>query len=151
MISITPYLSIPENELEYTASRSSGPGGQHVNKTSTKITLRFDIAGSPSLSPRQKVLLLDSLRNRSPGQAFSSFRHRRPAVRRITAKSPLLVLSASFSAHSNANPSERKPAPHGPARNGASRAKKSRPRKKSCEKIQPHANKLLCIDQLGCA
>ncbi|MFP4316778.1 MAG: alternative ribosome rescue aminoacyl-tRNA hydrolase ArfB [Desulfovibrionales bacterium] len=64
MISITPYLSIPENELEYTASRSSGPGGQHVNKTSTKITLRFDIAGSPSLSPRQKVLLLDSLRNR---------------------------------------------------------------------------------------
>ena len=48
-IVITPELSIDEAELAFTQARASGPGGQHVNKTSTAIELRFDVRGSPSL------------------------------------------------------------------------------------------------------
>lgn len=54
MIRITRTLSIPENELTFKASRSSGPGGQNVNKVNTRITLLFDLNTSPSLSSRQK-------------------------------------------------------------------------------------------------
>lgn len=64
MIRITDQLSIPEDELRFTASRSSGPGGQHVNKASTRVTLRFDLINSPSLSPDQKQLLLERLPTR---------------------------------------------------------------------------------------
>ena len=64
MIRTTDHLSIPQDELKFTASRSSGPGGQHVNKASTRVTLRFDLANSPSLSPDQKKLLLDRLPTR---------------------------------------------------------------------------------------
>ena len=64
MVRITDHLSIPQDELKFTASRSSGPGGQHVNKASTRVTLRFDVANSPSLSPDQKKLLLDRLPTR---------------------------------------------------------------------------------------
>ena len=48
-IAITPELSIDEAEISVSAARASGPGGQHVNKTSTAIELRFDLRGSPSL------------------------------------------------------------------------------------------------------
>jgi len=64
MIRITDQLLIPQEELKFTASRSSGPGGQHVNKASTRVTLRFDLANSPSLSPDQKQLLLERLPTR---------------------------------------------------------------------------------------
>ena len=64
MIQITDQLSIPEDELRFTSSRSSGPGGQHLNKTSTRVTLRFDLANSPSLSPEQKQLLRERLPTR---------------------------------------------------------------------------------------
>jgi ribosome-associated protein len=58
---ITPSLSIPLNELDYRASRSGGPGGQHVNTSSTRIEVWWDIAGSPSLTPEQRDLLLQRL------------------------------------------------------------------------------------------
>lgn len=64
MIHINDQLSIPKHELNFTASRSSGPGGQHVNKASTRVTLRFDLANSPSLTPDQKQLLLERLPTR---------------------------------------------------------------------------------------
>ena len=64
MIRITDQLSIPEDELKFTASRSRGPGGQHVNKASTRVTLSFDLVNSPSLSPEQKQLLLERLPTR---------------------------------------------------------------------------------------
>ncbi len=53
-IKIDDALSIPVGELEFRASRSSGPGGQHVNKVNSRITLRFDVAGSPGLTDTQK-------------------------------------------------------------------------------------------------
>ena len=54
---ITPWLSIDEDELVERAARASGPGGQHVNKTSTAIELRFDVRGSPSLPEDVKARL----------------------------------------------------------------------------------------------
>ncbi len=64
MIQITERIFIAVEELEFTASHSSGPGGQNVNKLSTKVTLRFDVANSPSLSPEQKELIMRRLRTR---------------------------------------------------------------------------------------
>lgn len=49
MIEVTPAISLAESELSWKAARASGPGGQHVNKTSTAVELRFDVRGSPSL------------------------------------------------------------------------------------------------------
>jgi ribosome-associated protein len=64
MIRITDQLSIPRDELKFTACRSSGPGGQHVNKASTRVTLGFDVINSPSLTPEQKQRVLDGLATR---------------------------------------------------------------------------------------
>jgi ribosome-associated protein len=49
VIEVADGLSIDEDEIEIRHARASGPGGQHVNKTSTAIELRFDVRGSPSL------------------------------------------------------------------------------------------------------
>lgn len=49
MIAVTDGLSIDEDEIEIRHARASGPGGQHVNKTSSAIELRFDVRRSPSL------------------------------------------------------------------------------------------------------
>jgi ribosome-associated protein len=49
MIHITPTIAIDESEIHYEFIRASGPGGQNVNKVSTAVQLRFDVATSPSL------------------------------------------------------------------------------------------------------
>jgi len=51
---ITPSIRIPESELQFSYSRSSGPGGQHVNKTNTKATLKWDVQQSEALPPSVK-------------------------------------------------------------------------------------------------
>ena len=61
---ITDRLFIPEDELLFTASRSSGSGGQNVNKVNTRITLWFDVFKSPSLSEEEKRLILYKLPTR---------------------------------------------------------------------------------------
>jgi ribosome-associated protein len=60
-LEITPQLRLPLSELEYSASRSGGPGGQHVNTSSTRIELWWDIAQSPSLTDEQRAQLLERL------------------------------------------------------------------------------------------
>jgi len=55
---------IPEAELRETASRASGPGGQHVNKTSTRVTLRWNAVRSNALSDTQRARVLERLATR---------------------------------------------------------------------------------------
>jgi ribosome-associated protein len=50
MLRITPALEIPDGEFEFTFARSSGPGGQNVNKVNSKAVLRWSPTVSPSLS-----------------------------------------------------------------------------------------------------
>ena len=57
-------LVIPAGELRASASRSSGPGGQHVNKSNTRVTLRWNIETSEALSDRQRALLRSRLDHR---------------------------------------------------------------------------------------
>lgn len=55
---------IPDAELEIRATRAGGPGGQHVNKASTRVEVVWDVAGSPSLPADLKNRLLTRLRTR---------------------------------------------------------------------------------------
>jgi ribosome-associated protein len=61
LLDITPDLRLPFAELDYRASRSSGPGGQHVNTSSTRIEVWWDVAQSPTLTPEQRARLLARL------------------------------------------------------------------------------------------
>ena len=55
---VTRTCAIPLPELEWRFTRSGGPGGQHANTSDTRAEVRFDIASSPSLGPRQRARLL---------------------------------------------------------------------------------------------
>ena len=57
MIEVTPDIFLADDEVQVRAVRASGPGGQHVNKVSTAIELRFDVRGSESLPERVRARL----------------------------------------------------------------------------------------------
>ena len=78
MLVVTPRLKIPLREFRFTFARSSGPGGQHVNKVNTKATLRWSVSSSRSLS--------EGVRRRFVA------RYRR----RITSKGELVLTSQRF-------------------------------------------------------
>jgi ribosome-associated protein len=64
LIPINDTVQIPVAELSFRFSTSSGPGGQHVNKSATRVTLLFDVANSPSLPDEVRQRLLTKLANR---------------------------------------------------------------------------------------
>jgi ribosome-associated protein len=64
MIRITDETVISEGDIVYRFSRSAGPGGQNVNKVSTRVTLLFDINKSRGLTAEQKQRLFDRLSSR---------------------------------------------------------------------------------------
>lgn len=64
MIEITDTVTIPLSELSFRFSRSSGPGGQHVNKAETRVELLFDVANSPSLTDEQREQVMRRLSSR---------------------------------------------------------------------------------------
>ena len=64
VLRVSPELVLPLAELEFRATRSGGPGGQHVNTSSTRIEVSWDVAGSPSLTAEQRERLLRKLASR---------------------------------------------------------------------------------------
>lgn len=66
-LAIAPGLDLPRAELEFRASRSGGPGGQHVNTSSTRVEVWWDIAGSPTLSEAHRQRLMTRLGARLDG------------------------------------------------------------------------------------
>ena len=60
-IIVNEHLRIPMSELQYRFSTSSGPGGQHANKASTRVTLIYDVTNSPSLNEELRHVLLKRL------------------------------------------------------------------------------------------
>ncbi len=82
-------VAIPDEELSFSFSRSGGPGGQHVNKVSSRVTLHFDLAQSSSLTDEQKDAVRRTLAPRiskSGVLRVSSQRHRSQAANREDAK-----------------------------------------------------------------
>lgn len=57
-------IDIPEHEFTIRTATSGGPGGQHANKTASKVELRFDVAASDMFTPKQKELVLEKLSGR---------------------------------------------------------------------------------------
>ena len=60
-IQVLASLVIPLEEISFRTSRSKGPGGQHVNRTESKVELCFNVANSPSLSDAQRDRILEKL------------------------------------------------------------------------------------------
>lgn len=67
MLEVSPALRVPLAELEFRATRSGGPGGQHVNTSSTRVEVWWDVAGSPALTEAQRQRLLVRLASRLDG------------------------------------------------------------------------------------
>jgi ribosome-associated protein len=64
LLEITADLRIPVRELTFRASPAGGPGGQHANRSSTRIELWWDVGGSPTLTDSQRALLIQQLARR---------------------------------------------------------------------------------------
>jgi ribosome-associated protein len=64
VLTVNDSLSIPRSELDVRVSRSSGAGGQHVNKTSSRVEIFWNIPGSRALTEEQRARLLDKLSSR---------------------------------------------------------------------------------------
>jgi ribosome-associated protein len=103
MIPITPFLAIDEREIEERFVRSSGPGGQNVNKVSTAVELRFDVRRSSSLPPHVRerlehiagkrmstggILVIDAQRFRSQPQNRADALMRLVSLVREAARQP---------------------------------------------------------------
>jgi ribosome-associated protein len=91
-IQVSSELTVPRDELIFRASRSGGPGGQHVNTSSSRIELVWDLGASPSLNDQQRVYLMRRLASRLDSQGKlrivsqderSQLRNREAAVARF--------------------------------------------------------------------
>ena len=93
---VTPALMIAESELTWRFSRSSGPGGQGVNTTDSRVELVWDAAGSASLTPHQRERILHRLSGRLVGGVLTitASEHRAQVRNRDAARDRLAGLVA---------------------------------------------------------
>lgn len=93
-IAINEQLALPAAELQFRFTTGGGPGGQHVNKTATRVTLLFDVANSTSLDEDTRARLLDRLSTRldrrgvlhiDVQESRSQWQNREAAVARLQA------------------------------------------------------------------
>lgn len=96
---VTPTLCIPRRELTYRATRAGGPGGQHVNRSATKVELWWDAAASPSLTDAQRARLLARLASRLDAQGrlrltAGASRSQKQNRERVTARFQRLIADA---------------------------------------------------------
>lgn len=85
---VSDRLDIPDGEFEFTTSRSSGPGGQNINKVNTRVTLLWNVDASPSVSDEQRALVRERLAGRISREGVlrvSSQRHRTQLANREAA------------------------------------------------------------------
>ncbi|ART82019.1 aminoacyl-tRNA hydrolase [Oceanisphaera profunda] len=95
MLLLSARVQIPEQEIEFITMRSSGPGGQHVNKTDSAVQLRFDYANSPSLPDSYKEALAKMKDNRVLESGWIMIRvesHRSQLMNKETAREALVSL-----------------------------------------------------------
>jgi len=107
MIHVTDAIQLDEREVEERFVRASGPGGQNVNKVSTAVELRFDVAAS-SLPPEVKARLVTLAGNRLTGEGvllIDSREHRTQAQNREAARARLVALLK----HAARRPKTRRP------------------------------------------
>ena len=131
-LEITRTLSIPMAELRVSFSRSSGAGGQHVNKVSTRVEMRFDVAQSISLSEGQRAILLERLASRLTATGVlvvNSDRHRTQGRNREDCQERLAAILAQ--ALKPPPPKRRKTRPGRAAQRRRLDAKKRQGEKKS--------------------
>jgi len=83
---VTRQLAIPLDEFQWRTTTSGGPGGQHANRSSTRVEVRFDVESSPSLGPRQRARLLERFGpvvRAVAGESRSQTRNRDAALARL--------------------------------------------------------------------
>jgi len=86
---VTRSCVIAPDELEWSFTGSGGPGGQHANTSNTRVELRFDIAASPSLGPRQRARLIERIGPRVrivASERRSQLQNRELALERLQAR-----------------------------------------------------------------
>jgi ribosome-associated protein len=82
-------LDLPLSEISWRATTSGGPGGQHANRTLSRVEVEFDVAGSSVLGPRQRQRLLDRVGpvvRASAADSRSQARNRQLALERLVAR-----------------------------------------------------------------
>ena len=92
-LEVSPALTIPASELGWRFSRSSGPGGQHVNTSDSRVELSWNVAGSAALSDGQRLMLLTRLGQRliagvitvTASERRSQLRNREIALAKLSA------------------------------------------------------------------
>lgn len=94
MIEITSSLKIDESEIQLDFIRSSGPGGQNVNKVASSVQLRFDVRNSPSLEPDIKECLIKLAGSRMTDEGTLVIEAKRYRTQEQNRADALLRLSA---------------------------------------------------------
>jgi len=82
-------LAIPMSEVTWRATTSGGPGGQHANRTLSRVEVQFDVAGSNSLGPRQRARLLERygpVVRAAASESRSQARNRQLALERLATR-----------------------------------------------------------------